>query len=198
MMLFFPKHERPAPVPPKPFQMIFKGFTGGYERDGIFNLEDVFNFLHQDREFNGDIVKLVSQRYHLFAANHKCVRCGIAGLYFAKERSAKMVKTPIEGTGRHSITYRALNGERSSWHLNLYALKTLPNGQVKEMLMTKDHILPKARGGQDIMSNYQTMCQTCNGHKADKLVIIPPSHQLMSPPDDDAVAESSVLEVELQ
>jgi 5-methylcytosine-specific restriction endonuclease McrA len=120
------------------------------------------------------VIKLVSQRYFLFAENHICVRCGLEGLYFAKERSAKMVKVPIEGTGRHSIEYKALNGERSSWHLNLYALKYLPNGDVREVLMTKDHILPKAKGGQDIMTNYQTMCSICNGHKADKLVVFLP------------------------
>lgn len=177
MQLVFPKYERPAPPPPKPFLFVFDGFVGGYERRGIYNLEDVFNFLHQDRDFGGDIVKLVSQRYYLFAENHKCVRCGLAGLYFAKERSAKMVKIPIEGTGRHSIEYRPLNGERSSWHLNLYALKTLPNGELREILMTKDHILPKAKGGLDIMSNYQTMCCICNGHKADKIIVAPATHE---------------------
>ncbi len=160
------------PKPPAPFKLVlvFHGFVGGYERDGIFNLEDVFNFLGQEREFNGDVVQLISQRYFLFSQNHICVKCGLEGLYFAKERSAKRVKVQIPGTGRHEVKHQAVTGERSQWHLNMYALKVMPNGQIKEVLMTKDHILPASKGGLNIMQNYQTMCATCNERKGDKLL----------------------------
>lgn len=192
--LIFPKYERPAPQPPKPFIFVFDGFTGGYQRNGIFNLEDVFNFLGEYREFGSDLIQLVSQRYFLFADNHICVRCGLVGMYFAKERSAKTVKVPIPGTGRHKLEHRALNGERSAWHLNMYALKVLANGQIKEILMTKDHILPRAKGGLDIMSNYQTMCSICNGHKGDKLTVPPISHNEL--PVVEAVPEVALVAVE--
>ena len=34
--------------------------------------------------------------------------------------------------------------------------------------MTKDHILPKSRGGKNHISNMQTMCCRCNSKKGDK------------------------------
>ena len=41
------------------------------------------------------------------------------------------------------------------------------NGE--EILMTKDHILPRSKGGIDDISNYQTMCKLCNEAKGNKL-----------------------------
>ena len=34
--------------------------------------------------------------------------------------------------------------------------------------MTKDHVIPKAKGGVDRLRNYQTLCFDCNKKKADK------------------------------
>lgn len=50
-------------------------------------------------------------------------------------------------------------------HLNLYAVKE--NG--KRVLMTKDHTIPKSKGGRNQLENYTTMCSPCNGKKSDKL-----------------------------
>ena len=49
--------------------------------------------------------------------------------------------------------------------MNLYAIDE--NG--KEVLMTKDHILPKSKGGKDEIDNYQTMCIRCNEAKGNNL-----------------------------
>lgn len=38
-----------------------------------------------------------------------------------------------------------------------------------EILMTKDHIIPRSKGGIDDISNYQTMCKLCNEAKGNKL-----------------------------
>lgn len=165
LWLIFPK----PPGPVRHYHMIFNGFVCGYERHGIFNREEIFNFLGEVREFGGDPIMLISQRYFLFNHNHVCVRCGLEGLFFAKERSAKRIKVQVPGEGRHNIQFRPLNDERANWHLNLYALKLLQDGSFREVLMTKDHIIPRAKGGKDIMSNYQTMCSICNGNKADNL-----------------------------
>lgn len=95
-------------------------------------------------EFDGDLIKGNSQRYQtFFTKGCKCVKCGIEGKYFAKER------------------FR----DQSTYHLNLYAVDN--NGN--EVLMTKDHILPHSKGGSDDISNYQTMCKICNEAKGSKI-----------------------------
>lgn len=34
-------------------------------------------------------------------------------------------------------------------------------------VMTKDHIVPKSKGGKDRMTNYQPLCRWCNSIKSD-------------------------------
>jgi hypothetical protein len=93
---------------------------------------------------DGDIIKGNSHRYQtFFAKGTKCVCCGIEGKYFAKEK------------GRNAKSY----------HLNLYAIDKDGN----EVLMTKDHIVPKSKGGHDHIDNYQTMCEVCNMAKGNKM-----------------------------
>lgn len=95
-------------------------------------------------DFDGDPLKANSQRYTLFfTKGFKCVKCGIEGKYFAKERDP--------------------SSNSNKYHLNLYALDE--NG--KEVLMTKDHIIPKSKGGKNKLENYQTMCCRCNNNKGD-------------------------------
>lgn len=95
-------------------------------------------------ELDGDIIKGNSQRYQtFFTKGTKCVCCGIEGKYFAKEKVSR----------------------DKSYHLNLYAVDE--NG--KEVLMTKDHILPKSKGGQDHVDNYQPMCVRCNKAKGNNI-----------------------------
>ena len=50
-------------------------------------------------------------------------------------------------------------------HLDLYG--TEKDGT--EVLMTIDHIHPKAKGGKNRLDNYQPMCLVCNHIKADKV-----------------------------
>lgn len=86
---------------------------------------------------------MFSDRLRCFAKHGtKCVRCGIEGKFFAVERHFS---------------------ENGGYHLNLYAVK-----DGKEILMTKDHVVPSARGGKNNLSNYQTMCTDCNVAKGDK------------------------------
>jgi 5-methylcytosine-specific restriction endonuclease McrA len=81
--------------------------------------------------------KTNSQRYFVFNNSTECCCCGIKGKYFALEKSDI----------KHVI-----------WHFNLYGIDD--NGY--EVLMTKDHIVPKSKGGRDILDNYRTMCSDCN------------------------------------
>ncbi len=131
------------------------GMRHGYERAGLLSVETVVAQLGRHyRSFHRRRVWMDDARYRLFADNLSCVRCGVVGLYFAVERSARRDKT--------TRTWKPCLS--SPWHLNLYAL----NAQGHEVLMTKDHIVPKSKGGPNCDSNYQTMCTKCNNHKADK------------------------------
>ena len=92
-------------------------------------------------QLDGDFIKGNNKnRYKTFQNNLTCVGCGLEGEYFFKER------------------YKDSNS--NIWHLNLYGVK---NG--KEILFTKDHIIPKSKGGLNTMSNLQTMCYGCNHEK---------------------------------
>lgn len=88
-------------------------------------------------------VKLSSLRLQCFSKNHSCVTCGCTGSIFRLESHSSDVNRP---------------------HLNMYAEK-----DGKMLLMTKDHIIPKSKGGPDHPDNLQTMCHVCNEIKGDKL-----------------------------
>ena len=110
-------------------------------------LSEVKPYNHLDRnrrvEFDGDLVKMESQRYRLFKRDGcTCVNCGTEGTYFAKERHM-----PNE-----------------NFHFNLYGLDENDH----EVMITKDHITPKSKGGKNTLSNYQVMCYPCNHEKSDK------------------------------
>lgn len=47
----------------------------------------------------------------------------------------------------------------------MYAL----NEHGHEVLMTRDHIIPRSRGGSEGLENMQTMCTKCNSKKGNKL-----------------------------
>jgi 5-methylcytosine-specific restriction endonuclease McrA len=117
-----------------------------------YTIEEVFNLLGKDAlmlssisrskrtsiEVNGFKVYRQSLRYAtFFQKGCKCVCCGREGTYFQLDH------------GDNAAQRR---------HFNLYT--------ADGVLMTKDHILPKALGGRDVISNMQTMCVYCNGKKA--------------------------------
>lgn len=94
----------------------------------------------------GHKVKTKSQRYHLFMTQpNVCAGCGMKATHYLLE-----------------ISRNARPG--ASPHLNLYG--TSESG--KEVLFTKDHIIPRSKGGEDSLENYQIMCTTCNNKKGDK------------------------------
>ncbi len=82
------------------------------------------------KKFKGHMVKMVSQRYTLFKEKGTtCVTCGLVGTYFGLD------KPP----------------EHERPHFNLYGI----NEDGEEVMMTKDHIMPKSKGGKNIQKNYQ-------------------------------------------
>ncbi len=84
-----------------------------------------------------------SIRLQTFKHSTTCVTCGIKGELFSLER----------------------NGN-PGYHFNMYGRNQYKN----LVLMTKDHIIPKSKGGKDSLENMQTMCTRCNTKKADKIL----------------------------
>lgn len=115
-----------------------------YEIDEVFNLigEEYLTRNNDSYKCKTDIfvdgfnVRPVSLRYMTFYQNGtKCVCCGKEGTHFKMCGDAN--------TNRR--------------HFNLFA----EDGT----LITKDHIIPKSKGGLDKASNMQTMCEECNRAK---------------------------------
>ena len=115
-----------------------------------YDIQDVFNRIGTDKlmlqtakqkaqsdiDVDGFSVHPVSLRYQTFYQKGvKCACCGIEGTHF-----------------------KLCGDERTNRrHFNLFT----EDG----MLMTKDHIIPKSKGGLDTVDNMQTMCERCNHDK---------------------------------
>ena len=113
-----------------------------YAVEELLSLVRVWHTKRNVHVFDGDPIKLGSDRYKTFKVKGvTCVRCGVVGRFFAKRASSD-----------------------GSYHMNLFAVR--PDGS--EVLMTKDHIVPRSRGGKDHLSNYQPMCATCNTKKGNR------------------------------
>lgn len=114
-----------------------------------FTPEEVFPYVTDSKEGkrkeykvgeNLYSVRMNSKRYFVFKESPVCVSCGLKGEKFLLEQ----------------------HPEDLSPHFNFYAVE---NGQL--VLMTKDHVVPKSKGGKDKIDNFVTMCSICNNLKAD-------------------------------
>lgn len=112
---------------------------------GEVSMDEVMPYITEqeskrDYQINGQqySVRMNSDRYFVFRDNPACVACGLQG--------TKMILD--------------MNPGDHSPHFNLYAEE-----DGRYVLMTKDHILAKSRGGTDEIHNYQTMCACCNNLK---------------------------------
>lgn len=132
-----------------------------YIRHGTYSIDEVLskrvNPCNKDKDseiiFDGKRVLMNSQRYQLFAEKGlKCAICGIEGKYFALEIN-------LTNYGK-KLSQEQINNliENGRYHFNLYAVKE----DGTEVMMTKDHIIPKSKGGPSCLWNYQTMCWHCN------------------------------------
>ncbi len=123
-----------------------------YVRLGKYEIDDVLKHVSLNPEdkpknvrFNGHRIFMGSKRYQNFKAHGNiCVECGLVGTHFYLERH----KNQMSG----------------NYHFNMYGL----NSDGEEVMLTKDHIVPKAKGGLDEIINFQVMCSPCNSKKGDK------------------------------
>ncbi len=114
--------------------------------------------------FDGVAVKLSvgpSTRYACFLqsateGNIRCAICGLEASFFALERQTH---------DKVAVERRIKSGQKPLYHFNLYGT-VMVEGKDKEVLFTKDHIIPRSMGGEDRCENYQTACAPCNNAKA--------------------------------
>jgi len=140
-----------------------------YEVLGTFAPDDVLPHITRERtrrDYAGDDgrvwqVRMNSHRYWTFRRSLSCVVCGIEGTVMSLERT--------EGTGGQP-------------HFNLYATA----GDGKRVLMTKDHIEPRSKGGCDGDGNFQTMCTVCNGLKSNHRLTLEQTSRLRVAMDEVA------------
>jgi len=153
--------------------MIFYGYTGRYERRGIFNLEEILPLIGGTIDVPGTgVVHLKAHRYRLMVQTPGlgCVECGLQGIYFALERAIHRIAKQAKGVrGGYTFTYKVMTD--AEWHFNLYAMREDGVEDGVEVLMTKDHIVPKSKGGRNEMWNYQLMCQKCNSRKGNRILL---------------------------
>ena len=114
---------------------------------GTYSIEEVLPRFAINSKFKKKIsigefkVKANSERLVLFnkqLQEHRkifCVNCNLEATHFKLESSL---------------------GDDSP-HFNLYSSE--------DILFTKDHVIPKSKGGANSLSNYQVMCTKCNLEK---------------------------------
>jgi hypothetical protein len=128
-----------------------------YERIGILEIEEVMPYIldsmNNISKFNNTkdkgrvqikefLVKVTSLRLKTFAKTGiVCSCCGDKASFFAVERNDKTT---------------------SHYHLNLWGY----NKENEPILFTHDHILARSLGGENKLSNTETMCSPCNFEKS--------------------------------
>ncbi len=128
-----------------------------YQVLGVFDIEDVLPYIAKDGT-EGKLtidyvincvvwsVNMGSDRMRCLQRSPRCLCCGLEGIQFQLELPPRD-KRP---------------------HFNLYGMDT--DGDL--VMLTKDHIIPRARGGGNHQSNLQTLCCLCNERKRDLLVSV--------------------------
>lgn len=122
-------------------------------------------------------IKMNSLRYQTFQKSLNCVNCKLTGDFFLLQYHQFNYKKTAErfqncfikdcgfcDTKKWMVCHRTPKNEVMP-HFNLYHVGK-HNGLI---LMTKDHILPKSKGGRDHIDNLQTMCVNCNVSKSDTI-----------------------------
>lgn len=110
----------------------------------VLSKMDESTLKYKSEFFDGAEVNIGMLNLRLFkSSGTDCVHCNLKGEYFR-----------VEKMGFGSSIF-------NEWHLNLYGI----NARNEEVLLTKDHIIPRSKGGTDDLRNLQPMCEVCNKRK---------------------------------
>ena len=126
-----------------------------------YNIDYILSFvdLYNQKSAASDDKKL--KLYETVLEGGEILRPNSANMRLFKLRGVKCVSCGIEGKYFRGVVQQTDN----RYYLCLFALR-----DKKEVLMTKDHVLPKSRGGSNDLGNLQVMCVDCNNKKRDKKV----------------------------
>ena len=114
------------------------------KREREIKKDDFISFAtRKEKLFEEYSLRNPEDRYNCFMkSGFDCKSCGKVGSIFAIEK----------------IKSKSFQG----YTINLYS----EDGA----FFTKDHIIPKSKGGKDMLDNYQTMCWPCNAKKGSTLL----------------------------
>ncbi len=117
-----------------------------------FSLDETFKILYSSNPrislFVGGrrySVRVNNTRYKLFVKMPYCVCCGLKGSFFLLRANSSDLPA----------AYFTLCGRDTSGDL---------------VMLTRDHIVPKSKGGGNGLSNAITLCEHCNRRKGDHIV----------------------------
>ncbi len=111
----------------------------------VKDIVDLINSPAGSAVLEGYKVKVSGVRLNTFAKKGtSCICCGAVGDHFKLETNNK---NPTQGL-----------------HLNLYARNS--NGHY--VLMTRDHIVLKSKGGENTVENMNPMCLKCNNKRGNR------------------------------
>jgi len=111
-----------------------------------YAIDEIVEYINSDESYvilNDTRVKVEGLRLNTFTKHTVCSSCGRAGSHF------RIASKKKKKNGPHTF------------HLCLWS--------DDKIQMTKDHIIPKSKGGADHLSNMQCMCTKCNMKKGNKI-----------------------------
>jgi len=117
-----------------------------YKRISIFSPEIILPMIQKGGKviLSDKIVRVGSTRLKTYLSSQQCAFCDRTISFFALETTVN---------------------QKECWHLNPYH----QTSDGREIMFTSDHIIPRARGGLNGISNRQPSCGPCNFKKGDRL-----------------------------